>query len=41
MSDLAPDAVADSTSRGRAFVEPRPKSRSEFQRDRHRLRFDY
>jgi dGTPase len=37
MSDLAPYAVADSTSRGRAFVEPRPKSRSEFQRDRDRI----
>jgi dGTPase len=37
MSDLVPYAVADSTSRGRAFVEPRPKSRSEFQRDRDRI----
>ncbi len=37
MSELAPYAVDDSTSRGRAFVEPRPKARSEFQRDRDRI----
>ncbi|TRZ56861.1 MAG: deoxyguanosinetriphosphate triphosphohydrolase [Rhodocyclaceae bacterium] len=37
MSDLAPYAVCDSTSRGRAFDEPRPKARSEFQRDRDRI----
>ena len=37
MSDLAPYAVSDSTSRGRAFDEPRPKARSEFQRDRDRI----
>ena len=37
MSDLAPYAVADTASRGRAVVEPRPKARSEFQRDRDRI----
>jgi dGTPase len=37
VSDLAPYAVIDATSRGRAFVEPRPKARSEFQRDRDRI----
>ncbi len=37
VSDLAPYAVHDSTSRGRAWVEPRPKARSEFQRDRDRI----
>ena len=37
MSDLAPYAVSDRTSRGRAFDEPRPKARSEFQRDRDRI----
>jgi dGTPase len=37
VNDLAPYAVDDSTSRGRAFVEPRPKARSEFQRDRDRI----
>ncbi|MDO8788472.1 MAG: deoxyguanosinetriphosphate triphosphohydrolase [Sulfuritalea sp.] len=37
MSDLAPYAVSDSASRGRAFAEPRPKARSEFQRDRDRI----
>ncbi|MDP2810531.1 MAG: deoxyguanosinetriphosphate triphosphohydrolase [Rhodocyclaceae bacterium] len=37
MSDLAPYAVDDSVSRGRVFVEPRPKARSEFQRDRDRI----
>ncbi|MDK9702992.1 MAG: deoxyguanosinetriphosphate triphosphohydrolase [Sulfuritalea sp.] len=37
MDDLAPYAVADTASRGRAVVEPRPKVRSEFQRDRDRI----
>lgn len=37
MPDLAPYAVADGNSHGRAFVEPRPKARSEFQRDRDRI----
>ena len=37
MSDLAPYAVSDRTSRGRVFDEPRPKARSEFQRDRDRI----
>ena len=37
MSDLAPYAVDDGASRGRSFVEPRPKARSEFQRDRDRI----
>ena len=37
MSDLAPYAVSDGTSRGRAIPEPRPKARSEFQRDRDRI----
>jgi dGTPase len=37
MLDLAPYAVADANSRGRAFAEPRPKARSEFQRDRDRI----
>ena len=37
MSELAPYAVDDGNSRGRAFVEPRPKARSEFQRDRDRI----
>jgi dGTPase len=37
MADLAPWAVTDEISRGRAFAEPRPKSRSEFQRDRDRI----
>jgi len=37
VSDLAPYAVADTASRGRAVVEPRPKARSEFQRDRDRI----
>ncbi|MCX7155968.1 MAG: deoxyguanosinetriphosphate triphosphohydrolase [Rhodocyclales bacterium] len=37
MSDLAPYAVADAASRGRAVAEPRPKARSEFQRDRDRI----
>ena len=37
MSDLAPYAVSDGASRGRAILEPRPKARSEFQRDRDRI----
>jgi len=37
VSDLAPYAVDDSRSRGRAVAEPRPKARSEFQRDRDRI----
>jgi len=37
VSDLAPYAVDDGASRGRSFVEPRPKARSEFQRDRDRI----
>jgi dGTPase len=37
MRDLAPYAVDDNVSRGRAIVEPRPKVRSEFQRDRDRI----
>jgi dGTPase len=37
MPDLAPYAVGDANSRGRAFAEPRPKARSEFQRDRDRI----
>ncbi|KAF0165774.1 MAG: dGTPase [Rhodocyclaceae bacterium] len=37
MSDLAPYAVVDTASHGRAVVEPRPKARSEFQRDRDRI----
>ena len=37
MTDLAPYAVDDASSRGRAVVEPRPKARSEFQRDRDRI----
>src|ERR1035437_1471549 len=37
VSDLAPYAVNDSISRGRAVVEPCPKARSEFQRDRDRI----
>ena len=35
--DLAPYAVSDDNSRGRAHAEPRPKVRSEFQRDRDRI----
>ena len=34
---MAPYAVEDGNSRGRAFPEPRPKARSEFQRDRDRI----
>ena len=37
MSNLAAYAVDDANSRGRAVVEPRPKARSEFQRDRDRI----
>ncbi len=37
MRDLAPYAVDDGSSRGRAVAEPRPKARSEFQRDRDRI----
>ena len=37
MSDLAPYAVDDGTSHGRTVLEPRPKARSEFQRDRDRI----
>ena len=37
MPDLAPYAVDDGNSRGRALAEPRPKARSEFQRDRDRI----
>jgi dGTPase len=35
--DLAPYAVDDGASRGRVVPEPRPKARSEFQRDRDRI----
>lgn len=34
---LAPYAIADATSVGRQFVEPAPKARGEFQRDRDRI----
>ncbi len=37
MPELAPYAVDDATSRGRIVAEPRPKARSEFQRDRDRI----
>jgi dGTPase len=37
MLELAPYAVGDENSRGRVFAEPRPKARSEFQRDRDRI----
>ncbi|MBI3094507.1 MAG: deoxyguanosinetriphosphate triphosphohydrolase [Rhodocyclales bacterium] len=37
MGDLAPYAVDDSNSHGRGVPEPRPKVRSEFQRDRDRI----
>jgi dGTPase len=37
MPELAPYAVIDGNSRGRAFSEPRPKARGEFQRDRDRI----
>ncbi len=35
--ELMPYAVSDGVSRGRAVPEPRPKARSEFQRDRDRI----
>jgi dGTPase len=35
--ELAPYAVDDGDSRGRVSAEPRPKARSEFQRDRDRI----
>ena len=34
---LAPYAASETTSRGRAVVEPPPKYRGEFQRDRDRI----
>ena len=37
MHELAPWAVSDAGSRGRLYVEPRPKARGEFQRDRDRI----
>jgi dGTPase len=37
MPDLASYAVNDGNSRGRRIAEPRPKVRSEFQRDRDRI----
>jgi len=37
VGDLAPYAVDDGNSRGRAVPEPRPKARGEFQRDRDRI----
>jgi len=37
MGDYASYAVRDDNSRGRRFEEPRPKSRSQFQRDRDRI----
>jgi dGTPase len=37
MPELAPYAVDDGCSRGRVVAEPRPKARSEFQRDRDRI----
>ena len=37
MPELATYAVSDAASRGRAVPEPRPKARSEFQRDRDRI----
>lgn len=37
MNDLAPYAVHESLSRGRTLAEPKPKARSEFQRDRDRI----
>ncbi len=36
-SEPQPYAVTDANSRGRAVAEPRPKARSEFQRDRDRI----
>lgn len=37
MPELAPYAVSEEISRGRALPEPRPKARGEFQRDRDRI----
>ncbi|MCX7897285.1 MAG: deoxyguanosinetriphosphate triphosphohydrolase [Rhodocyclaceae bacterium] len=37
MAELAPYAVSEAISRGRRYVEPPPKMRSEFQRDRDRI----
>ncbi len=37
MAELAPYAVTDAASRGRAYPEPAPLLRSEFQRDRDRI----
>jgi len=37
VAELAACAVTDANSRGRAWPEPRPKVRSEFQRDRDRI----
>ncbi len=37
LNGLAPYAVRDGNSRGRRIYEPRPKARSEFQRDRDRI----
>ena len=37
MHELAPYGVTDANSRGRAFAEPPPKTRGEFQRDRDRI----
>ncbi len=37
MIDYEPYAVSDAGSRGRVVAEPRPKARSEFQRDRDRI----
>lgn len=37
MTELAPYAVAERNSRGRAIVEPPPATRTEFQRDRDRI----
>ena len=37
MLKFAPYAVQDGNSRGRRILEPRPKARSEFQRDRDRI----
>lgn len=37
MLEFAPYAVQDGNSRGRRILEPRPKARSEFQRDRDRI----
>ena len=37
VSDLAPYAVSEASSRGRVTPEPRPRARGEFQRDRDRI----